>query len=409
MFTTGTAIRPKRFSFLFSPIKMESHIHPEQAGNDHDTNMKLCFLCQDVHSKKKLRSSTSGGKEKLWRVADDRKQLQDDKWHMFLRRLFTYTREDFLELPAIWHKDCYSSFTSDQKLEWLKQKRQTEDDPQPSTSGSSPAKRRSLVVKMNWKLCMFCQSQKMISTRAVTYLETSNKMIELSRGDEQMRTRLSGVSDLIAAEGIYHLDCWAKFPKKVKDETSDICKVDTCINTICNELTEGLEKGNILYEMTSVWEKYCELCLASDFEIPQMYLSRRKTFYENVQNFKLWSTYMAMVETLFSFIRAEREGNWPLHLEAFAAMLPWITIYDHYNYARWGPVYLAEMKNLETTAPVVYSEFMAGNFVVKWGKGSFNQVSADHATEWVNRMCKAHNGIIGITRRDQARDKFCIT
>ena len=39
----------------------------------------------------------------------------------------------------------------------------------------------------------------------------------------------------------------------------------------------------------------------------------------------------------------------------------------------------------------------------------FNQVPVDHATKWMNRMCKMQNGIIGITRNDQARDKFCLT
>ena len=57
---------------------------------------------------------------------------------------------------------------------------------------------------------------------------------------------------------------------------------------------------------------------------------------------------MSMVEILLDFIRAEREGNWNLHLEAFAAMLPWLIIYDHTNYAKWGPVYLAKMKTLKT-------------------------------------------------------------
>jgi len=35
------------------------------------------------------------------------------------------------------------------------------------------------------------------------------------------------------------------------------------------------------------------------------------------------------------------------------------------NYTRWGIVYLADMLALEETAPTVYNEFMAGNFVVK--------------------------------------------
>ena len=94
-----------------------------------------------------------------------------------------------------------------------------------------------------------------------------------------------------------------------------------------------------------------------------------------------------MVEILLDFIRAERDRNWTLHLEAFAAMLPWLTIYDHTNYARWGPVYLADMK-LEKTGPEVHSEFVSRNFVVKRTNRRFDQVPADQATEWMNRMCK---------------------
>ena len=98
-----------------------------------------------------------------------------------------------------------------------------------------------------------------------------------------------------------------------------------------------------------------------------------------------------------------------MHLEAFAAMLPWLTAYDHLNYARWGPVYLAKMKDLENRAPEVYTEFMNGNFVVKRSNNHFSQIPTDQATEWINTLCKLNNGIIGITRNDSARDKFCIT
>ncbi|MES9879848.1 MAG: hypothetical protein ABW185_03105, partial [Sedimenticola sp.] len=126
-------------------------------------------------------------------------------------------------------------------------------------------------------------------------------------------------------------------------------------------------------------------------------------------NFKYWHSYIEMVDILLDFIRANRDGNWSLHIDAFAAMLPWMTIYDHTNYARWGPIYLADMKGLAATAPEVYAEFMAGNFVVKRSNKRFNQVPVDQATEWMNRMCKISNGIIGITRNDTARDRFCAT
>ena len=126
-------------------------------------------------------------------------------------------------------------------------------------------------------------------------------------------------------------------------------------------------------------------------------------------NYSLWMTYMGMVAILLDFITAEREGNWQLHLEAFAAMIPWLTIYDHLNYARWGPMYLTEILSLESKAPSVYHEFMAGNLVVKRSDNHFSQIPTDQATEWMNKICKMNNGIISITRNDQERDKFCIT
>ncbi len=52
---------------------------------------------------------------------------------------------------------------------------------------------------------------------------------------------------------------------------------------------------------------------------------------------------MEMVEILLNFYRAQRDGNWIL----FSAMLPWLTIDIHSNYAQSGPVYLADMKLLE--------------------------------------------------------------
>lgn len=40
---------------------------------------------------------------------------------------------------------------------------------------------------------------------------------------------------------------------------------------------------------------------------------------------------------------AEREGLWQLHVSSFARMLPWMALYDHINYRRWGTVYLSDV------------------------------------------------------------------
>ena len=61
---------------------------------------------------------------------------------------------------------------------------------------------------------------------------------------------------------------------------------------------------------------------------------------------------MEMVEIMLDFIRAYRIGDWKLHLQTFAKMLPWFSTYNHLNCARWAPVYYADMQSLEQSAPV---------------------------------------------------------
>ena len=50
-----------------------------------------------------------------------------------------------------------------------------------------------------------------------------------------------------------------------------------------------------------------------------------------------------MVSAIILFIRADRAGDWNLHLLTFKEMLPLMMLSDHVNYARWGVVYLLDM------------------------------------------------------------------
>ena len=67
------------------------------------------------------------------------------------------------------------------------------------------------------------------------------------------------------------------------------------------------------------------------------------------------------------------------------------------------------MKQLPEAAPYVYNEFMQGNFVVKSSANSFNQIPVDQALEHVNKMGKVSGGLVGITRTDSARERWCLT
>lgn len=122
-----------------------------------------------------------------------------------------------------------------------------------------------------------------------------------------------------------------------------------------------------------------------------------------------WRIYMNLVLILLRFTRSLREGNWKLFLASFAEMLPWFAVFDHINYTRWGIIFLADMQLLPLKAPAVYEAFLKGDFVTKESRNKFNQIPNDQALEHVNRSGKVAGGLIGITRTDTARDRWCLT
>jgi len=48
------------------------------------------------------------------------------------------------------------------------------------------------------------------------------------------------------------------------------------------------------------------------------------------------------------YVRAEREADWPLHIQAKKFMMPCFFAAGHINYARYGLYYLRSMKALSS-------------------------------------------------------------
>ena len=63
---------------------------------------------------------------------------------------------------------------------------------------------------------------------------------------------------------------------------------------------------------------------------------------------KLWTEYLKMVRLLLLFIRAERTGDWDLHLYCTARMIPVLHAGGHTAYAKSARLYLDQMKGLQT-------------------------------------------------------------
>jgi hypothetical protein len=77
---------------------------------------------------------------------------------------------------------------------------------------------------------------------------------------------------------------------------------------------------------------------------------------------KLWLQYIEYVETLKVFIRAERTGDWNLHLVAITKMLNLFAATGHINYAKSARLYLQLMLELRTDYPWLYHCFQEQGF-----------------------------------------------
>ena len=98
---------------------------------------------------------------------------------------------------------------------------------------------------------------------------------------------------------------------------------------------------------------------------------------------------------MMKFVRAEREGDWPLHLWAVEDMLPYFFASSHVNYARYGLYYLQSMQHLH---PTLLKKFMAGEHVMHHQSGFWNGIWSDLFIE-TTYMRYGHGpaGIVGST------------
>ena len=73
---------------------------------------------------------------------------------------------------------------------------------------------------------------------------------------------------------------------------------------------------------------------------------------------------MEMLDILRTFLKAERTGNWNLHLKSLSEMLPYLAASGHNHYTKSVRLYLQEMSELEVDHPDVYQKFASGYHVV---------------------------------------------
>lgn len=88
-----------------------------------------------------------------------------------------------------------------------------------------------------------------------------------------------------------------------------------------------------------------------------------------------------MIDLLCRFIKAERLGDWALHLQCLFDMLPYLAATGHDLCVKSVHTYLQKMFALEMDRPEVYRHFMKGLHVVRWSDRFWAGISTDLAIE----------------------------
>lgn len=115
---------------------------------------------------------------------------------------------------------------------------------------------------------------------------------------------------------------------------------------------------------------------------------------------KLWVECLIQpVLIMLRYIRAEREGDWLLHLNCVEAMVPYFFAAGHQNYARYGLYYLRSMESMPDS---VKKHFLQGEHVVHLSEGIYNGIWSDMAIEsTLMRYGHGPGGIIGVTLKPE--------
>ena len=125
-------------------------------------------------------------------------------------------------------------------------------------------------------------------------------------------------------------------------------------------------------------------------------MNAAKESFKKHRTAQLWLQYMKMIDILRRFIKAERIGNWNLHLQAVQEMLPYFAASGHNLYAKSAYMYLQKMQKLPESHPDVHSSFLNGFHVIHRSDRYWAGLSTDLVIEQVLMKSIKTNG--GLTR-----------
>ena len=125
--------------------------------------------------------------------------------------------------------------------------------------------------------------------------------------------------------------------------------------------------------------------------------------------FLFWSFILQLELEVMIYVRAIREGDFLLYIDALTKLVPWFFALGHTNYARWIPVHLRDMVSLHDKHPGDCAEFRKGHFVVKKTTHVFSGIAIDQAHEQNNASVTGDGGAVGLTENPAALRRWMVS
>ena len=116
-------------------------------------------------------------------------------------------------------------------------------------------------------------------------------------------------------------------------------------------------------------------------------------------------------DLLLHLLRAEHDANFDLHLNTICEVIPWMHAAGRHTYAKFLPMYIANMRALAQKHPDSYQHMQSGGFVVRrTDNHRFNYVATDQTLEQTaNRDGKSKGVVVGFILRKSALSHWLIT
>lgn len=125
------------------------------------------------------------------------------------------------------------------------------------------------------------------------------------------------------------------------------------------------------------------------------------------QNYGLKILCVLCFYLMMQFVRAEREGDWALHLLVVKGMMPYFFAANHNNYARYGLFYLCSMEKLPED---LVARFLNGEHVMRNKAGLWNWIWLHMFIESTfMRYGHGPGGIIGITLQPSTMTQWALS